>query len=142
MVNGVILAFEQKDYKVGDKKIKLIFKDDKQDVELNKKIINEFIQKDIKIVIGNVTSTMSKISMSIINKHKDMFMISASSASNEFSGKDDQFFRVHVANNEQRFDSFSKFVLKEGYKRVYGIYDPFNATYTKDYIINFEKKAI
>lgn len=142
MINGVILAFEEKNYKIGDKQIKLIFKDDKQDAQLNKKIINEFISDNIKIVIGNVTSTMSKVSMSIINKHDDMFMISASSASNEFSGKDDRFFRVHVANNAQRFDSFTKFVLKEGYKKVYGIYDPYNATYAKDYLINFEKSYI
>ena len=60
--------------------------------------------------MGNVTSNMSKISMSIINEYKDMFMISAASASNEFSGIDDQFFRVHVANNAQRFDAFTKYI--------------------------------
>ena len=60
---------------------------------------------------------MSKVSMSIINKHEDMFMISASSASNEFTGKDDQFFRVHVANNAQRFDSFTKYVKNNDFNK-------------------------
>jgi len=142
MINGVFLAFEEENYKIANKKIEIILKDDKQDESLNKKIINEFIKQDVKIVIGNVTSSMSKISMSIINKHKDMFMISAASASNEFSGKDDQFFRVHVANNAQRFDSFTNYILENGYKNVYGIYDPFNATYTLDYLVNFEKSFI
>lgn len=142
MINGVLLAFEERNYKVGDKNIKIVFKDDKQNKEENKRIINNFIKQDIKIVIGNVTSSMSKISMSIINKHKDMFMISAASASNEFAGKDDQFFRVHVANNGQRFQSFTMSVLEDGFKKVYGIYDPFNATYTKDYLINFEKSFL
>ncbi|WP_072681475.1 ABC transporter substrate-binding protein [Arcobacter sp. LA11] len=142
MINGVLLAFEEKNYQVGNKSIEIVFQDDKQDKRLNKEIINNYIKEDIKIVIGNVTSSMSKVSMSIINKHKDMFMISAASASNEFSKKDDQFFRVHVANNNQRFDSFTNFVLENGFKKVYGIYDPFNATYSKDYLVNFEKSFI
>ena len=109
---------------------------------VNKQIVNDFIAQGIKIVIGNVTSSMSKISMSIINQHKDMFMISAASASNEFSGIDDQFFRVHVANNEQRFDSFTKYIKKYNFNKIYGIYDPGNITYTKDYLENFEKSFI
>ena len=142
MRNGILLAFEENKYIVNDKKIELLFKDDKNDKELNKLIINNYINQDIKIVIGNVTSSMSKISMSIINKHEDMFMISAASASNEFTGIDDQFFRVHVANNAQRFDSFTKYILKQDFKKVYGIFDPQNKTYTKDYIDNFEKSFI
>lgn len=142
MMNGVLLAFEEENYQIGDKKIELIFQDDKADVELNKKIVNSYIEQGVKIVIGNVTSSMSKVSMSIINKHQDMFMISASSASNEFTGKDDQFFRVHVANNAQRFDSFTKYIKNKNYNSVYGIYDPKNPTYTKDYLINFEKSFI
>lgn len=142
MMNGVLLAFEEVDYKVGNKKIELIFKDDKKDVEVNKKIVNDYINQGVKIVIGNVTSSMSKVSMSIINKHKNMFMISAASASNEFSKKDDQFFRVHVSNNAQRFESFTKYIKESGFKKIYGIYDPFNITYTKDYLENFEKSFI
>jgi branched-chain amino acid transport system substrate-binding protein len=69
-------------------------------------------------------------------------MISAASASNEFSGIDDQFFRVHVANNEQRFDSFTKYIKKYNFNKIYGIYDPGNITYTKDYLENFEKSFI
>lgn len=142
MMNGVYLALEDHNYKAGNKKIELILRDDKQDVELNKKYINEFISNDIKIVIGNVTSTMSKVSMSIINKHDDMFMISAATASNEFTARDDRFFRVHVANNPKRFDGFTQCMINDGYKKVYGIYDPFNRTYTKDFLENFEKSFI
>lgn len=142
MMNGITLAFEEEKYLINGKKIELIFKDDKKDVEVNKKIVNDFIKQGIKIVIGNVTSSMSKTSMSIINKYPDMFMISAASASNEFSGIDDQFFRVHVANNTQRFDNFTKYIKDSGFSKVYGIYDPGNITYTKDYLKNFEKTFI
>lgn len=142
MMNGIILAFEEEGYEINGKKIELIFKDDKKDEQVNREIVNDFIAQGIKIVMGNVTSSMSKISMSIINEHKDMFMISAASASNEFSGIDDQFFRVHVANNAQRFDSFTKYIINNNHKKIYGIYDPGNITYTKDYLENFEKSFI
>ena len=142
MMNGIILAFEEEGYEINGKKIELIFKDDKKDEQVNREIVNDFIAQGIKIVMGNVTSSMSKISMSIINEHKDMFMISAASASNEFSGIDDQFFRVHVANNAQRFDSFTKYIINNNHKKIYGIYDPGNITYAKDYLENFEKSFI
>ena len=118
MMNGIILAFEEEGYEINGKKIELIFKDDKKDEQVNREIVNDFIAQGIKIVMGNVTSSMSKISMSIINEHKDMFMISAASASNEFSGIDDQFFRVHVANNAQRFDSFTKYIINNNHKKI------------------------
>lgn len=142
MMNGIVLAFEEENYEVNGKKIELIFKDDKKNEEINRQIVNDFISDGIKIVIGNVTSSMSKISMSIINNYPDMFMISAASASNEFSGIDDQFFRVHVANNAQRFFSFTKYIKDEGFNKIYGIYDAGNKTYTKDYLDNFEKSFI
>lgn len=142
MMNGIILAFEEEKYEINGKKIELIFKDDKKDEFTNRQIVNDYINQGIKIVMGNVTSSMSKISMSIINQHKDMFMISAASASNEFSGIDDQFFRVHAANNEQRFDSFTKYIKNHNFNNIYGIYDPGNITYAKDYVENFEKSFI
>ena len=142
MMNGITIAFEEENYEINGKKIELIFKDDKKDEAVNRQIINDFINQGIKIVIGNVTSSMSKISMSIINEYKDMFMISAASASDEFSGIDDQFFRVHVANNAQRFDIFTKYIKNNNYKRIYGIYDPGNITYTKNYLESFEKSFI
>ena len=142
MMNGITLAFEEKNYLIDGKKIELIFKDDKKDIEVNKKIVNDFIDAGIKIVIGNVTSSMSKVSMAIINKYPDMFMISAASASNEFSGIDDQFFRVHVANNAQRFKGFTKYIKAAGFSRIYGIYDEENETYSKDYLENFEKSFL
>lgn len=142
MMNGIILAFEEENYEINNQKIKLIFKDDKQDSKINKEIVNDFIAQDVKIIIGNVTSSMSKVTMSIVNQHRDMFMISAASASNEFSGIDDQFFRVHVANNHQRFRNFAKYIKDNGFKNIYGIYDPKNKTYTRDYLENFEKSWI
>lgn len=37
MMNGIILAFEEENYKINGKEIELIFKDDKKDIEVIKK---------------------------------------------------------------------------------------------------------
>ena len=142
ILNGVQLALDTHNYKVNNKKIELILKDDKHDAALNKKYINEFIQNDVKIIIGNFTTSMTKVSLPIINKYDDMFMIAVGSAGNSFSAKDDRFFRVHVANNEQRFDGFTQKMIKDNYKKIYMIYDPINKAYTKDFIENFEKSFV
>ena len=117
ILNGVQLALEKHNYSVGNKKIKLILRDDKHSADLNKKYINEFIQNDIKIIIGNFTTSMTKVSLPIINQYDDIFMIAVGSAGNSFSNKDDRFFRVHVANNEQRFDGFTKDIVKKIIKK-------------------------
>ena len=54
MMNGIILAFEEEKYEINGKKIELIFKDDKKDEEVNRQIVNDFIDQGIKIVMGNV----------------------------------------------------------------------------------------
>ena len=58
MMNGIILAFEEEKFEINGKQIELIFKDDKKDEEVNKKIVNDFIDQGIKIVMGNVTRSM------------------------------------------------------------------------------------
>lgn len=140
--NGVLLALNEENYEAGDKKIKILFRDDKNDSKRNEKIINEFIQKDIRLIIGNVTSTMTKESFNIVNEHKDVLLISASATSSDFSNKDDNFLRVQVSDDEKRFDSYTEYFLKKNYKKIYAIYDPKNKVYTKNYLNNFEKNFI
>ena len=75
---------------------------------------------------------MSKISMSIINQHKDMFMISAASTVMSFQELMNSSLEFIFTNNEQRFDSFYKNTSKNiNLNKIYGIYDPGNITYTK-----------
>lgn len=142
MINGLQLAFEEVNYKVAGRTIDLVYADDKQNETRNRQIIDAFLQEDRKIIIGNITSEMSKITLSMIEAVPDAFMISAASASNAFSLKNDQFFRVHVPNNMKRFDGFTQNIKKSGVQKIYSIYDPLNQTYSKDYLENFEKSFV
>ena len=119
--DGFTLAFEEIDYKINNKKVKIIQKDDKQDENEAKKAIEFFIKNDIKLIIGNTTSSMTKISLPLIAKQKDSLMISATASSSAFSGKDDNFIRVQVDNSPKRYKSLAKILLQNKYKNIFYI---------------------
>jgi len=141
VLNGLQLAFDDVDYKVANKKIVLIEKDDKQSEEKAKEAIRYFKENNIKLIVGNSTSSMTKISLNEI-KNSDEVLISATASSNEFSNIDDNFLRMQVAHTTKRFDILSKYLIENDLKRIYMIYDPMNKSYSKNYIINFQQSFI
>jgi branched-chain amino acid transport system substrate-binding protein len=140
--NGVLIALEEINYKIGNKKIELIQKDDKQNSKEAKKVINELINSDVKVIIGNTTSSMTQISIDIINKHKDVLLFSPTASSNLFSSKDDGFLRTQVANSSSKFASSVKYFMSKDIKNVISVYDSNNLAYSKDSINNLEKAFI
>lgn len=140
--NGVLLALDEVDYKIGDTKIEFIQKDDKQDSHEAKKAINDLINNDVKIIIGNTTSSMSKTSINIVNKYKDVLLFSPTSGSNEFSQKKDNFIRTQVANNTQRFKHTVDYFKRNKIKNIVAVYDENNLAYSKDFIDNLEKAFV
>lgn len=140
--DGAILAFSEVDYKINDINIELIQKDDKQNEDENKKVINELINNDVKIIIGNGTSSMSKVSLDLINKYDDVLLFSPTAASDFFSGKDDNFIRLQVSNNPVRFENLAKYFLRKNLKNIIAIYDTNNLLYSKGYISDIEKAFV
>ena len=137
--NGVLLAFDDINYKIGNTKIELVIKDDKQEKQKAKEIINEFIKDDVKIILGNTTSSMTAISLDLINKEKDMLLFSPTASSNKFSKKDDNFIRTQVANSSKKFQFTAKYFLDKNMKNIIGIYDANNLIYSKGLLSNLEK---
>lgn len=140
--NGILLAFEEINYKINDIKIDIIQKDDKQNSQEAKKVIDELINGDIKVIIGNTTSSMTKISVNALKEKKDILLISSTASSDEFSFKDDNFIRTQVSNNYMKFNSISKYILDKRYKNIVAIYDPNNLSYSNAYLNNFEKSFL
>ncbi len=140
--NGILLAFDEINYKINDIKIDIIQKDDKQNIEEVKKVIDELVNDNIKLIIGNITSSMTKISINALKEKKDMLLISPTASSDEFSFKDDNFIRTQVSNNYMKFNSISKYILDKKYKNILTIYDPNNLSYSNAYINNFEKSLL
>jgi len=136
--DGFLLAFEEIDYKIDGKKVTIFDKDDKQDKNEAKKAIEFFIKNNIKLIVGNTTSSMTQVSLPLIKNYKDSLMISATASSSYFSKKDDNFLRVQVDNSPKRYNSLAQYLLQSEYKNILCIYDSKNKTYADDYTINLE----
>jgi len=137
--NGIVLAFDQINYKINGKKIDLIFKDDKQDAKVDAKVINELIKDNVKIIIANATSSMSKVSLDILSKHKDIFQFSPTASSSQFSDKEDNFFRVQTANSSKHFGNLVKLLKENNAQHIYLIGDKNNKSYLYDYLHLFDE---
>jgi len=131
--DGVFLAFNQINYKINGKTIELIQKDDKQDEQIDKKVINELLNKDIKIIIGNATSSMTKVSLEIINKIKGVLLFSPTASSGEFSNKDDNFIRINGGDIDIAMQDLIKFIKLHNFKSVTIIGDDKNKAYLDTY---------
>jgi len=137
--NGIVLAFDEINYQINNRKVELIFKDDNQDIETNKKVINELVESDVKYIIGNATSSMTKVTLDITSKHKDIFQFSPTASSSKFSNKDDNFFRVQTANSSKHFTNVIKLLEQTNAKDIYLIGDKKNKSYLYDYLHLFDE---
>lgn len=140
VLNGFKLFLEENNYKVGNKNIKLIIEDDKQNPKEAKIAIDKMLKKDIKIIIGNTTSAMTKVSLSQLKNKDDVLLISPNSSSKEFSNKDDNFVRLQAEINPSMFDPLSLYLIKNAKKTIQIIYDSSNNLYSQD-IINSLKSS-
>ncbi|WP_419769291.1 MAG: ABC transporter substrate-binding protein [Candidatus Marinarcus sp.] len=139
VLRGASLAFEEVGFKINDQPIELIVKDDKQDEKVALTQIQSLLNSDIHLIIGNATSSMTKISIDAIKDKKDVLLISPSASSDEFSNIDDNFLRTHVAHSPERFDEISDYLLTQKISKIAFIYDEKNLSYVNAYMDNFEK---
>ena len=100
--DGFLLAFDECDYMINGHAVKITEKDDKQKAQEAKKAISYFIENDFKLIVGNSTSSMTKISIEEVNKQKNSLLVSATASSDSFSRKDDNFLRIQVEQSEKR----------------------------------------
>lgn len=140
--DGFLLAFDEINYRIDGKHVVVIEKDDKQDVKEAKKAIKYFLNNDIKLVVGNATSSMTKISLEEINKHENALLLSATASGDEFTHKDDNFLRIQVENSEKRYKTLLKHIKSKGYQDIFFIYDSRNISYINGYEKIFQKMFI
>lgn len=131
--DGFLLAFNDINYKINNHHINIIQKDDMQDKEANKKAINYFIKNNIKLIVGNTTSSMSMQSLKILQKHQDMLLLSATASSTKLSAKDDNFLRVQVDNGKNKFKYIANYFTTHKLDKAFFLYDSKNSSYVKDF---------
>ena len=140
--DGFTLAFDEINYNINGHNVRIIQKDDKQNEIEAKKIIDDFVKNDIKLIVGNATSSMTAISFPVINKQKGSLLFSVTASSSEFSKKDDNFLRIQVENSKKRYQELTKHIKKYNYKNVFFIYDKNNKAYSKGYEKYFQEMMV
>ena len=135
--DGIALAFDEMDYSLENKFIKLIIKDDKQDKNVNKKIVEQFLKDNIKIIIGNATSSMTKETLEIIKDHSDILLFSPTASSGILNDKDDNLIRLNGSFDTK---SITSFIVKRGWKNITLIGDSKNKAYLYNYSVLLKKK--
>lgn len=139
LLNGMNLALEEKNFEINEKKVRIISKDDRQRETFAKLAVAEFKNDKIGLILGAGTSSMTKIVLDSFDENYNPILFSASASSNNFSKKDDNFFRTQVSQSEESFEKLSKYLLSKNLKNIYAIYDPNNRAYSETYVNNFKK---
>jgi len=140
--DGFMLAFDDIDYRINNQKIKIIQKDDKQDPVIAKEIIEYFIKNNIQLIVGNTTSSMTRISLKSLKNKNNFLLASAIASSNKFSHIDDNFIRIQVEDSEKQYSKLNTYLKKHNIKKVFYIYDKNNYTYTKGYFDFYQNVLI
>ena len=135
--NGVAIAFETINYTINGQTIKLIEKDDQQDKSINTKAINSFKKDNIKIIIGNATSSMTKVSLNILSESKDTLLFSPTASSGTFSNLDDNFIRSNSGNTKSTYKNAISFIKKNSLKNIVIVGDSNNKLYLNSYTKKF-----
>lgn len=140
--DGFLLAFDEINYKIDKHRVNIIEKDDKQDINENKKVINDLLKQNIKLIVGNTTSSMTHNSLNIIKSHPNVLLFSPTASSNEFTKKDDQFIRIQVEQSNKTYIDIIKYLINKNKKNIVMIYDSKNSSYVNGYKTIFQNLFI
>ena len=138
--DGFMLAFDEINYTIKNQKIQIIEKDDQQKDQKAKETIEYFVDNNIKLIVGNTTSSMTKVALPLIPK--DTLLLSSTASSSFFTKKEDNLLRIQVDNSSKRYISLAKSFISKGYKNIFFIYDSKNKAHTDDYNYILEKNFI
>lgn len=138
--DGALLAIEEINGQggVNGRKVSLVVKDDHQDADIARKVVQELIQEDVMAIVGHMTSSMTAVTLPIINEAKKV-MVSPTSKSDLFSGKDDYFFRVTAASSNNARKVADLAYNRMGLKKFAVIYDNNNTAFTGSWLTQFRQ---
>ncbi|BES63945.1 ABC transporter substrate-binding protein [Gottschalkiaceae bacterium SANA] len=108
--------------------IELLVKDDEASTEVSQKRYQEFIEEDVHLILGHMTSNMSDAVLEA--EELPILFLSPSMSVNTLSGIDDNFMRTSPQTNGQAA-LFIEFVEERGFHNVVVLYDLMNQDYTE-----------
>jgi branched-chain amino acid transport system substrate-binding protein len=114
------------------RQLELVVRDDEQNADLARQRLTELHDLGVSFVIGPVTSSMALASLPLANQ-SGIPLISPLAGANDFSGRDDAFFRV-VSDTASSARQQAGALLARGLRRLVTVADINNAVFTRSWI--------
>jgi len=138
--NGAQLAVDDLNASGGlvGRQLELLTRDDEQDGEVARKRLGELYDQRVDWVIGPMTSTMAAAVLPLVNERR-VPMISPLAGANDFSGRDDAFFRV-VSDSAASARQQAQAMLARGLRRIVTVADTKNAVFTRNWVASARER--
>ncbi|WP_432821016.1 ABC transporter substrate-binding protein [Trichloromonas sp.] len=136
--NGVMLAIEQRNAAGGihGRLVTLIVRDDEQDPEVAKYVMEKLLQEQVEAVIGPMTSSMAMAMVPLANEAKTL-LVSPTANAAELTGLDDYYFRV-VSDTRTNAERIARFQFDQlGHRTAVVMYDLANKAYAESWLNDF-----
>ena len=131
--NGMLLAQDESD-------IKFNFINDNGDINLTKKIDKNLILQHQPLIIGHITSGITKSVLPLFN-HSDTVIFSPTVSTNELSHIDDNFIRVQSTKTYKSIEDIIKYISSfHKFNKMNIIYDTNNKAYANGLISALKDK--
>jgi len=138
--DGVQLAVEQRNQAggVSGHPVEIIFRDDHQDPEMARRVVEELIEIGVAAIVGPMTSAMGVAVVPIVNEHR-VLMVSPTVTTEELSGLDDYFFRVSSTTGYFSTRNAEYQLGIKNLRRMAAIYDLGNRAFSVNWLQNFRR---
>lgn len=129
--NAVMLGIEAINSQggVNGKKVQLVIKDDMSDADLSLQLHKEFMEEDVHLILGHLTSNMS--TAIALSQCEDMLFFSPSISTDKMSLMDDYFLRSSPINSRQAA-VLSDYLHEQSLDKLTVVYDTNNAEYSSN----------
>ncbi len=136
--DGVQLAIERINQQGGldGRRIELLVKDDLQDAETAKKMVEELAAQGVTAIIGPMTSVIGTVVAPLVSRLK-IPMVSPTVTTEELTGRDDFFFRVTSTTRTYASRNAQYQRREKAMRRVAAVYDLSNRTFTESWLHQF-----
>lgn len=115
----------------------LLTADDKQNPDEARKIIKSFIDQEVPVIIGHVTSSMTMASLTLINSSNSL-LVSPTSSTQLLRDLDDNMVRVCAISTDAAIMMAKYLTQEHNIKHVVVIYDTSNKAYTEQWVKHFQ----
>jgi len=135
--NGIQLAADEINAAGGirGRTLQLLVENDGDDADQALETDKRLVEAGVVAMVGHVTTKSGSKAIPWLNERK-VVLISPTISSIDFSGKDDYFFRV-IGANDQQGEALARKALADGFTKAVTVYEESNQRYTKSVIEGF-----